>query len=46
MSEERSAWGLRRFEDILGCLRESLGVLAKHFIKRFWEGIIKFVWNY
>lgn len=46
MSEERSALGIGRFGVILGCLRASLEVLAKHFIKRFWEGIIEFVWNY
>jgi hypothetical protein len=33
----REVWGY-----FLGCLRESLGVLVKHFIKRFWEGVIKF----
>lgn len=35
MSEERSALGIGRFGVILGCLRASLEVLAKHFIKRF-----------
>jgi hypothetical protein len=40
------AWGLGRFGDILGCFREGLGVLLKHFIKRFWEGVLLFFWYY
>ena len=46
MSEECRAWGLGRFGDILGCFRESLGVLVKNFIKSFWERVIEFFWTY
>ena len=46
MSEECRAWALGRFGNILGCFRKDLRVLVKQVIKRFWEGVLNFFWNY
>ena len=42
MSEESRTW----VWGYLGCFREGLQVLVKHSIKTFWEGVLKFFWNY